>query len=49
MVLIEWKEEFETGVVKIDEQHKELIRLINQVHFEMAEGKEKSSLIILFE
>ena len=49
MVLMEWKEEFETGVVKIDEQHKELIRLINQVHFEMAEGKEKSSLIILFE
>ena len=49
MVLIEWKEEFETGVVKIDEQHKELMRLINEVHVEMLKGKEKSSLIILFE
>lgn len=32
MQLIEWRDEFSTGFEEVDHEHRELIRLINQVH-----------------
>ena len=31
MTLIEWRKEFETGVVDVDHEHKELVGLINKL------------------
>jgi hemerythrin-like metal-binding protein len=36
MVLIEWKKEFEVGIVDVDHEHQELIRLINNLHDAMS-------------
>lgn len=32
MGLIEWRKEFETGVVEVDHEHQELVELINELH-----------------
>ena len=32
MPLIEWKREFELGIVSVDHEHRELIELINELH-----------------
>jgi len=32
MVLVEWKDEFALGVAEIDEEHKEMIGLINEAY-----------------
>ncbi len=32
MVLIEWRNEFETGIAEVDHEHRELIALINELH-----------------
>ena len=32
MTLIEWREEFNTGVAEVDHEHRELVDLINQLH-----------------
>ena len=32
MPLIEWKDEFNTGVAEVDAEHRELIELINELH-----------------
>jgi hemerythrin-like metal-binding protein len=37
MSLVEWREEFNLGVVSVDHEHRELIALINKVHEKMAE------------
>lgn len=44
MVLIQWKSEYETGIAKIDMQHKELIKMINELHEAMGAGKGKEVL-----
>jgi len=36
MVLIEWKDEFLVGVADVDHEHRELIRLINELHAAMS-------------
>ena len=38
MPLIEWRKEFETGVVDVDHEHKQLVDLINQFHEEATAG-----------
>ncbi|MEF3255582.1 MAG: bacteriohemerythrin [Deferribacterales bacterium] len=40
--LLEWSSKIETGVKKFDEQHKELIRLLNKFYAAMQEGKSRS-------
>lgn len=35
MVLIEWKDDFLVGVADVDHEHRELIRLINELHAAM--------------
>lgn len=44
MALFEWKDEYSVGVAMIDEQHKVLVGLINEMHEAMAKGKGKESL-----
>ena len=38
MTLIEWRKEFETGILDIDHEHRELIDLINSLHAHMTAG-----------
>ena len=38
MSIINWKEEFSTGVVAVDHEHQELIALINELHRSVQEG-----------
>lgn len=38
MTLIEWRKEFETGIADVDHEHRELVRLINDLHEHMASG-----------
>lgn len=43
MPLIEWREEFETGVPGVDHEHLELVGLINELHAELGRGASKES------
>jgi len=38
MTLIEWKEQYRLGVPEVDNEHRELIDLINALHASMAES-----------
>jgi len=44
MAFITWKKEFEVGYVKVDDQHKELVRIINTLADAMSLGKGKEEL-----
>lgn len=44
MPLIVWDPQFATGVTKIDEQHQELIKLINELQDALSVGKGKEIL-----
>lgn len=35
MSIIEWKDDYATGIASVDHEHKELIELINSLHGEM--------------
>ena len=41
MALIEWKESYSVNVTEIDNEHKKLIELINNLHEAMMSGKSK--------
>lgn len=41
MALFEWNQKLSVGVTKFDDQHKELIRLINDLHDAMLKGHAK--------
>lgn len=44
MALLDWKNEYSINNKIIDEQHKKLVDLINQLHTAMSEGKGKDIL-----
>lgn len=44
MPLIEWRNDFETGVAGVDFEHKELVELINELHEEMGRGAPNESI-----
>lgn len=44
MPILNWNEELAVGIPEIDEQHKHLIALINQLHDAMSEGRGKQVL-----
>lgn len=43
MAFMEWKEDLRVNISKIDEQHKKLIELINNLHEAMKTGKGKEA------
>ena len=44
MAFITWKKEFEVGYLKVDDQHKELVSIINKLADAMGQGKGKEEL-----
>lgn len=48
MVLFEWGPEFCVGVREIDEQHRRIVELINELHDAMLAGKAESMLERVF-
>lgn len=39
-----WRDEYNTGIREVDEQHKRLVKLINDLHLAMQDGKGKDVL-----
>jgi hypothetical protein len=44
MALYDWNESYSVGVKTMDDQHKKLIGMINQLHDAMKEGKGSSEI-----
>jgi len=44
MALIEWKDEFATGIAALDHEHREMIGLINQLHDQLAKTGAKGAV-----
>ena len=44
MAIIEWQDKFSVQITQIDEQHKCLVKMINQLHDAMAAGSGKEAL-----
>jgi hemerythrin len=44
MPLIEWRDEFNTGVAEVDHEHRELIDLINQLHDQLQRDPDKDTV-----
>ncbi len=44
MPLIEWRKEFETGVADVDQEHRELVGLINSLHESVAGGADRARI-----
>jgi hemerythrin len=44
MSLIEWNDDFSVRIEEIDNQHKKLIEIINELHYAMRERKAKEAL-----
>lgn len=47
--MIEWSEKFSVGVAKIDEQHKKLVGMLNELHSAMKDGRGKDVLSKILE
>jgi len=41
MTLVEWRDEFRTGIDAVDFEHRELISLINEAHAELESGSSR--------
>jgi hemerythrin-like metal-binding protein len=41
MALIEWRDEFNTGIADVDHEHRELVDLINRLHEHMVSGADR--------
>ena len=48
MALIEWRDEFATGVGSIDHEHRELIKLINELYERIESDHHKSAVLDFF-
>jgi hemerythrin len=48
MAYFEWKQEYSVGVAKLDDEHKELVRLLNSLYeaFKQGKGRDALGLII---
>ena len=44
MALISWSDDFSVGIIEIDEQHKKLINIINDLHAATLKGKGKDAV-----
>jgi len=48
VTVIEWSDEYSVGIASIDDQHKKLVALINQLNTAMAAGEAASKLAEIF-
>ena len=48
MALIEWRDEFSTGIGSIDYEHRELIALINEIHGRVDSDHHTSAVLEFF-
>lgn len=48
MALLEWKDQYCTGIEAVDHEHRELIDLINRLHDELMKQHSKSSVEAFF-
>jgi hemerythrin-like metal-binding protein len=44
MTVFVWKQEYSVGIREIDEQHKKLVAMVNEIHQALAEGKGREVL-----
>ncbi len=44
MALLEWRSDFETGVVEVDHEHRELVDLINRLHDQLGSDAPKETV-----
>ncbi len=49
MTLIEWKDDYKTGVASVDHEHQELVGLINRLYGKIGTGSEDDVAAILGE
>lgn len=49
MEIIKWSEKYELGIKEVDNQHKGLVIIINELFTFMSEGKAKDNLESIFE
>jgi hemerythrin-like metal-binding protein len=48
MALLQWKDQYRTGIEAVDAEHQELIALINRLHDELTASGSKSSVDAFF-
>jgi hemerythrin-like metal-binding protein len=48
MALLQWKDQYSTGIEAVDVEHRELISLINRLHDELVASGSKSSIEAFF-
>jgi hemerythrin-like metal-binding protein len=48
MALLQWKDQYSTGIEAVDAEHQELIALINRLHDELTASGSKSSVEAFF-
>ncbi len=48
MPLVEWKDEYRTGIASVDHEHEALIRLLNDLHAEVQGAAEIDSVLAFF-
>jgi hemerythrin-like metal-binding protein len=44
MALVEWRDEFRTGIASVDHEHEELIQVINDLHAQLAGHADKETV-----
>ncbi len=48
MALIDWSDELEVGIQTIDEEHRQLVQIINDLHVAMLEHRDKAFMSRVF-
>ena len=44
MTLVQWRDEFRTGIASVDHEHESLIQVINDLHGQLASNPEKQTV-----
>ena len=44
MALVEWSADYESGNAQVDEQHRELFRMVNELHQQIVDGRGKEAI-----
>lgn len=47
MALIEWHKHFELGILDVDQEHRELIELINRLHGRLEVGESGEAVLVI--